>query len=160
MKTLEEIQAALAELRKEMPKREDGSEAIYPRIITGIDWPDQEKMLDAASFSRGKIGAWVKIRPCDDNKTYLGVYLGDFASTLMANFPASGDINLDYALGNPAIYVPDLKRIVRGYESWWGVVESPDDLKEITDATIDNVWYVRALKDLAEKEPGDATEGS
>jgi hypothetical protein len=30
------------------------------------------------------------------------------------------------------------------------VIETPDDLRRITDADIENVWYVRALRDLAQ----------
>jgi len=40
-------------------------------------------------------------------------------------------------------------------ESWWGVVESEDDLKDITMDTINEQWYVKALKSMetvAEKE--------
>ena len=51
---------------------------------------------------------------------------------------------------NPAIFVPELKRIVWGMESWWGAVKSEDELKEITDEDIDNVWYVKLLKSQME----------
>lgn len=152
MKTLEEIDAALAELRKAAPPREDGSPAIYPRLVTGIEYPDPEGMLNAISFKRVECGAWVKIRVVDSDKTHLGVYLGDFTSGFGGAFTKDHKLALHWSMGNPAIYVPDLKRIVRGYESWWGVVETPDDLKEITDADINDVWYVRALKDLSAKD--------
>jgi hypothetical protein len=52
-------------------------------------------------------------------------------------------------MNNPAIFVFDLKKIVYGAESWWGMVESEDDLRDITDSTIDNVWYVKAMKEMA-----------
>ena len=54
---------------------------------------------------------------------------------------------------NPAIWVPDLKKIVFGMESWWGVLRSRTISKQITDADIQNVWYVKALQAL---EGGDA----
>jgi hypothetical protein len=49
---------------------------------------------------------------------------------------------------NPAIYVPALKRLVFGAGSWWGEIKTEDDLKEITDKDINDVWYVQALKAL------------
>jgi hypothetical protein len=39
-----------------------------------------------------------------------------------------------------------------GYESWWGQINSPEELKAITDVDIQNVWYVKALKEMAEKK--------
>lgn len=44
------------------------------------------------------------------------------------------------------LYVFEDKQIVYGCESWWGEIKSPDHLREITNADIDNVWYVQALK--------------
>lgn len=56
---------------------------------------------------------------------------------------------------NPAFYVPSLKRVVFGCESWWGHIDGPDALKQITDEVIDGVWYVQALKSLSEKTTSD-----
>jgi hypothetical protein len=33
-------------------------------------------------------------------------------------------------------------------ESWWGVVESENNLKDITMDTINDQWYVKALKSM------------
>ena len=49
---------------------------------------------------------------------------------------------------NPMIWIPERGEIVYGCGSWWGSIESMDQLSEITDATISNVWYVKALDDL------------
>jgi len=57
---------------------------------------------------------------------------------------------LSHSYGNPAIFVFDLNEIIFGYESWWGVIESEKQLKEITNDVIDNVWYVKALKQIDE----------
>lgn len=51
---------------------------------------------------------------------------------------------------NPAIWVPDQNRIVWGMGSWWGIIEKEEDLKKITNQDIENVWYVKALKALAD----------
>jgi hypothetical protein len=78
------------------------------------------------------------------------------ALTARATFnPKTGVLEVGLAMHNPAIWVPDLKRIVFGMESWWGVIDNPDDLKQITDADIQNVWYVKALQGLE----GGAVEG-
>lgn len=100
-------------------------------------------------------GTLVAVRPCDPEckgKTYLGMYLCE-APTGVIGKQVGNKIVLtmnDYT--NPAIFVPELNRIVWGYGSWWGEIESEDKLREITDADIQNVWYVRALKQLNEKE--------
>ena len=86
-------------------------------------------------------GSFVSVRPCGDeyeDKTYLGLYVGEVA------------IGDTMSLHNPCIWVPDLKQYIFGCESWWGVIDSEDDLRKITDADIENVWYVRALKELSE----------
>jgi hypothetical protein len=49
---------------------------------------------------------------------------------------------------NPAIFVPTLGKLLYGCELWWSKISSPDDLRTISDADIDNVWYVQALKSL------------
>lgn len=47
-------------------------------------------------------------------------------------------------------FVPELKRIVYGYESWWREIESADDFAGISDEDIENTWYVGLLKKLKE----------
>ena len=45
--------------------------------------------------------------------------------------------------GNPAIFVPELGKIIFGMESWWGRIKSEEELKDITDGDIENVWHVK-----------------
>lgn len=108
----------------------------------------------------GGIGGYVSIRPCDptcDGKTYLGILLGDFPVSSVARYrPKTGELTLA-AKTNPAIFVPDLGRVVFGYESWWGPIKGPDHLRRITNDDISSVWYVQALKSM-EKEEGDDKE--
>lgn len=56
---------------------------------------------------------------------------------------------------NPAIFVPEFNEIIWGIESWWSKIESPDDLKQVTDADIENAWYVKALKKIEEENVRD-----
>lgn len=112
------------------------------------------------SSGEEKRGAWVAIRPCDEacaGKTFLGIYIGDVAMGLNSSFHReSGVLTITYGHHNPAIWVPDLKRIVFGAESWWGILKSPDDLRQITDADIHGIWYVQALKALSEQRAENA----
>lgn len=51
-------------------------------------------------------------------------------------------------MNNPAIYVFELKKIIYGCESYWNIIDDPNDFKEITKETLDNVWYVQLLKEF------------
>ncbi len=118
----------------------------YPITVSGITATDREPV----QTRRKSTGKFVVVRPCEeglDKKSFLGIYLGDIARNATVVFnPATGVLELGLAGHNPAIFVPDLGRIVWGFESWWGVIEHPDQMKQITDADIENVWYVKALR--------------
>lgn len=119
----------------------------FPLIITGIDTSKFRSLDDR----RGP--GWVSVRPCDEKygkKTYLGWYLGDIALGPSA-FVRDGMLTIT-SHNNPAIFVPELGEVIYGCGSWWGRIDSPDDLRKITDADINSVWYVQALKDLGAKQ--------
>jgi len=103
---------------------------------------------------RGHVGKFVAIRPVQKDfkqKTYLGLYLGDISHGAEILYdPTQNELKVGNSWGNPAIYVFDLKRIIFGYESWWGVIKDEDDMRKITDADINDIWYVKAIKQLAE----------
>lgn len=132
----------------------------WPNVVVEIKAPTKFHQ-DKASLSGGKVGDWVSIRPCAEehkDQTFLGIFLGALPKGLSGHVDKNHVLNLDYHM-NPAIYVPDLKKVIYGCESWWGVIKSPDDLKKITDADINNVWYVKALKELGQsaEEKQEAT---
>ena len=97
---------------------------------------------------------YVSVRPCKDGntKTYLGILLGE------CSLGGQGWYNKDKQeifisdRLNPMIFVPDLMTVVLGAESWWGPIDKPEDIQQITDTDIDNVWYIKALKEIAQKE--------
>lgn len=60
----------------------------------------------------------------------------------------SKELSISFS-NNPAIFVFDLNKIVYGMESRWGIIENEEDLKEITNKDINNIWYVKALKELS-----------
>jgi hypothetical protein len=107
-----------------------------------------------AERTNEQVGSWVAVRPCDapsGNKTFLGIYLGDLPVSPMVNHSTkSGTMFIDIRT-NPAIWVPDQNRIVWGMGSWWGIIKKEEDLKQITDQDIENIWYVKALKELDTK---------
>ena len=101
------------------------------------------------------VGSLVKIRPCGEeygNKTYLGFYIGDMPTHVYSSYNPESNILTIKNSTNPAIFVPELKRTIFGYESWWGEIKSEEELKEITNEDIDNVWYVKLLRNLNSKE--------
>lgn len=102
-------------------------------------------------FSKIKPGAMVMVRPCDkelQGKTFLGMYLCSAPTGFQCKQVGNEIVLTMVNHTNPAIYVPELDRIVWGYESWWGEIKNESQLRQITDEDIQNVWYVRALQQL------------
>jgi len=117
------------------------------------------KAYEPSNFMAGaEVGDFVSIRPCAEeyeNKTFLGIYIGEISVGTAHFFEASDDEYLKGVLElmhntNPAIFVPNLNKVIFGCESWWGVIKDESHLKQITDEDIENVWYVKALKAIAE----------
>lgn len=112
-------------------------------------------------------GRLVKIRPCNQKyggKTYLGILLGELPyKPYIAYVPQNSELEVG-TINNPAIFVPELKKIIFGAGSWWSPINSTDELKEITEEDIENVWYVKLLQwmnDLDKHtEIGSGKEGS
>jgi hypothetical protein len=121
----------------------------FPIEVTGIEFKSKPIVN-----SMHPTGTWVSVRPCNEeyeNKTFLGVLLGDLPVSTFVVHRKDQVLELFHS-HNPAVYVPELKKIIFGCESWWGVIKSPEHLRKITDEDIDNVWYVQALKQLAKED--------
>lgn len=126
--------------------------------ITGLKY--NQKSLG----SRVTVGDPVSIRPVKsvdpEEKTYLGFYMGDIPC-MGTIFYDPEDKDLKFMVrGNPGIFVPALKRMVFGFESWWGAIKDEKHLREITNEDIQNVWYVQALKWITEKKESEDKEGT
>jgi len=121
--------------------------------VNRISWAEKMEVYRKPYYRTEEPGVWVAVRPCGEeyeNKTYLGILIGDFATSLSVRHdPETGTLGVEPSFHNPMIFIPDTKTIVFGMESWWGKIDKPEDLKKISDADIENVWYVRVLKDLA-----------
>lgn len=119
----------------------------YPLTIQGIE----NAPIETSGIGHA-CGAICKIRPCKEEyqgKTYLGIYLGELPIAITSSYNEESGVLTNRAMNNPAIFVPELETIIYGMESWWGEIESEEDLKEITQGDIDNQWYVQALKKIS-----------
>lgn len=100
-----------------------------------------------------KSGTLVKIRPCGDeykNKTYIGFYIGNVA--LGSSISVTDEkIQLNFSGHNPAIFVPEIGKIIYGCESWWGEIKDEKELSSITDSDIQNVWYVKLFNQMQDR---------
>lgn len=126
----------------------------YPLEVNKITYDN-----DKTQLSRDSVGKLVKIRPCGEeyeNKTYLGLFLGELP---ISNHVSYSENKKELKVGfinNPAIFVFELNKIIYGNESWWGIIDSPEKLNEITDKDINDVWYVKLMKELSDN--GDEVE--
>lgn len=121
----------------------------YPVTINGIHHEEVDVVMPDLFNSNTK---WVAVRPVGKkyvNNTYLGVFIGEIATSVSCRLNRDGILSIGHAGHNPAIYVPDLHEIIFGMASWWKELKSPEDLKKITNSDIENTWYVRAMKELS-----------
>lgn len=117
-----------------------------------IEYPIQVSKIDQNPIDyqdclyKSYIGKPVKVR--FGKKTYLGVFIGELpTSAHIVHNEETGVLTVNH-MTNPAMFVPELNRLVFGSESWWSVIESPEDFTEITDDDINNVWYIRMAKSM------------
>lgn len=103
-----------------------------------------------------RTGSLVKVRPCAEKyqgKTYIGILIGDVATG--SSISVQDDkIICEWSRHNPGIIIPEFGDIVYGMESWWGVIEKEEDLKDVDP---ESVWYVKALKHLGDVESEEKT---
>jgi hypothetical protein len=131
---------ALEQIAKEDAERATRA-AEQPMVIRGVVWTEREIKMRSPRL--------VAIRPCDGTKTYVGIHIGNLPIGVSTKYDRrSGVMEIGLGVGNPAVVVPMLGKIVFGYESWWGPIESEDDLKQISDEDIENVWYVKAMRKM------------
>lgn len=127
----------------------------FPIKVKNIKVDEFSNPFDCPCLSQESIGKFVAIRPCIEeykDRTYLGLFLGCAVVTLDINYDSNNEeLNIESGMGNPAIYVFDLKKIIFGYQSWWGKIKSEEELKKITNNDINDVWYIKALKQLGGK---------
>lgn len=126
------------------------ADIVWPIPVRGVHVWVAPPFMD-----RCRCGDPVRVRIVGEEGTHLGVYLGDFVCSdggaFMAYHKPTEEIRIPLRT-NPAIFVPALRRVVWGAESWWAPVKDPDDLERaITDADIAGQPYVQMLRALAEQ---------
>ena len=129
----------LAEMLSEVRPRNTS----YPWSVSGLVWAEH---VGFTWYRKSPV--LVRVRPCGDEKTYLGVYVGDIPVGATASYKAeSGLVEIGIPqYGNPAILVPTLGRMVLGMESWWSPIKSENDFASITDETIDNSAMMKLFR--------------
>lgn len=118
----------------------------YPLEIQNID--NMQRLLKDKNLKP----ELVKIRPCNkkyNNKTFLGILI-DYDFPINSSFLYSKESKTLTLImeGNPGIYVPELNEIMFGYESFWQKINNIEEISDITDETIDDLWYIKLLKEL------------
>lgn len=120
----------------------------YPlKVLNGI-------CVEKIEYNKEKdVSKLVRITYCKDKKTYLGLYLGELATAIsVSHNELDSNLNVRPAMCNPAILVPILGKIIFGYESFWQFIKSEEDFKDITQDEIDNIWYIKLLKKIGERD--------
>ena len=122
----------------------------YPLTINGIE--NQKIRVDGIGHS---CGCLCEIRPCMEEykgRSFVGIYIGDIPISIFTSYDKKTGILSNSTMNNPAIFVPELKKIVYGCESWWRKIKSIDDFKGISESDIENTWYVKLLRQMDEKQ--------
>jgi hypothetical protein len=99
-------------------------------------------------------GSLVSVRPCGEeygDKTYLGFLIGELALGSSITITEDNKIQCNWSSHNPAIFVPELGEVIMGISSWWSKIESEEDFKKISNNDIENVWYVKLMKEQLSK---------
>lgn len=99
---------------------------------------------------------FVAITPCAkeyENKTFLGLYLGDLPCSPTASYNEKCNELTVKAMHNPAIYVFELGKIIFGMQSWWKPLKSLDEFAAITKEDIESQPYMQALRQMSKPNP-------
>jgi hypothetical protein len=130
----------------------------FPITVHGITYSDSDLFGFDIGYERFSL---VSVRPCEKalkGKTFLGIYIGQLPQGVGISYHReSGVLAARFAYHNPAIWVPELQKIVWGSGSWWSPIESLDALRAITDEEINNTWYVKLLSAQLGEDPCPAT---
>ena len=153
---LGDLVSALAKVMKETSHYQTEEQIKFPIEVSKVNTFGKMGFSEGITSGTDR-GTLVAVRPVNSEKTYLGVYIGHVPLGLnYAYDPKKKELNF-YVRTNPAIVIPDLGcRVVMGAGSWWRELKKAEDLQQITDADIKNVWYVKALTQIKDFESGPA----
>jgi hypothetical protein len=152
---------ALAKAMKETEHYQYEENIKYPIKVKELRFQGRMGCTTRTPKDQEMVGGYVMIRPVGDEykgKTFLGIYIGDIPLSGVRAYDPKKQILMLTLSSNPAIFVPDLNKVIMGAESWWGPIKDETQLRQITDEDIQNIWYVKALKYLNEREAKKAAE--
>lgn len=138
------------EAKCESCEKFDSKYIEYPIIVNEI----QQIPIDTTNIEH-EIGRLCEVKPCGkeyNGKTYLGIYIGDLPIKILSSFEPKKGTLVNSTLTNPAIFVPELKKIIYGCESFWREIKSIEDFKGISSEDIEDVWYIKLLKSMSYKD--------
>lgn len=134
-----------------------GSEIEFPITVNKINYRvDHPIRMESTGY---KAGQMVAVRSCKEqhgDKTRLGILVGFISLEPFVSLkhpegkPQEGELMISSHSTNPVIFIPELNESVLGAESWWGAIKDEKELRQITNDDIQNVWYVKALKQISE----------
>jgi len=133
----------------------------FPITVTEVDFQTEPPISTKGFLTTSKPGVTVAVRSCKKehgDKTRLGILIGFVPIHAGVRFEAEdgkkdvGRLVFVNTGSNPAIFIPELNEVVLGCESWWGEIKSEKELKEITNEDINNLWYVRAMKEISARQ--------
>lgn len=90
---------------------------------------------------------------CLQNNRSKGIDIGCYDDDVdRLRYKESTGQLINSTMNNPAIFVPELKKIIYGCESWWKTIQSVDEFSKISNEDINNTWYVKLLQSLNHTE--------
>jgi len=132
------------------------------RLLESLNWQvkfnnyKELKYEDSEPINKRECGTPVKVSSCKKehgDKTCFGILIGEVALSIGHSIDKEGNVTAKRQGYNPAIYIPELNDIVYGCESWWQRIKSEKELnKLITEEIIENVWYMKMLKNWTEEK--------
>lgn len=106
-------------------------------------------------FTGTKTGDLVSVKKASkdkDEKTYMGIYIGESPIGMVAHHDKRDDKITVSMKKNPMIFVPETKEIIYGCQSWWRKIKSEKEFKAITNDDIENTWYVKMMKEMSDEQ--------
>lgn len=113
-----------------------------------IEYPITVDKLEVKKAEPWNVGLTpVSVKPCDDTKTYFGIYLGEFPRYTGISYNEKERKMTVTPSCNPCIFIPELNKVVFGDESWWKRIEPEEinDIKAITEDMVKGQWYMQML---------------
>lgn len=127
---------------------------------------DHPVRMQSDGHKSGQFVAVRSVKKEHGEKTYLGILVGFVPIDVLVSLkhpegnPKEGTLAVSSRSTNPLIFIPELGESVLGAESWWEPIKDETQLRQITNEDIQNVWYVKALKQLSEAKKAEEKKES